>query len=163
MQLLKESKIVHTVNAAREAISLRIQAFEKGYDGYRLDPLEKWFLALRTLNPMELKKWIHCASSYNYGWHIFDQTFPVYENPEPFHSTPLMVDLTDDPVQVLGWKEVDELIEEGVQQGLLKRWIELGFNMRSEERGIDLEWHFFATSRQRVESFPYLDNGDGTR
>lgn len=153
---LKE-KTVRTVEAAKAAIDLKIKSKEHGEFGYKLFLIEKMVLAFQTLRPKELRKWMNFASSYRHGAYILDQVFPKYENPEPFHSTVTMVDLSDNPVQVLGWNDVEELTKQGIEQGLNRNWIDLGFNIRAEERGIDLEGSFFATPPTRDDHT--LDSG----
>jgi len=53
------------------------------------------------------------------------------------------VRLDERPIQVLGWKEQKEMINEGIKAGLDRDYINLGFEMQAEKRGIDLEWAFF--------------------
>lgn len=163
MEKIKNNILVNTLRATRSAIDLRIKAKERGEFGYKLYSFEKVILALRTLYPTELRLWINLSSSYTYGAHIFDQTFPQSENPDPFHSTPESVDLSDNPQQVLGWKEVEALKKEGVSQGLNYGWIDLGFEMSAQERGIDLEWHFYSVPRQKIQKSDSNQLTDGNR
>jgi hypothetical protein len=143
----------NTVKAAREAIQFRIERKQRGFFYFPLEFHEKLAVVLSTLPPRELRKWILIHSSYQYGSYIFDQAFPAFANPEQFNSTPLEIDLSDRPVQVLGWKEVKALKQEGVSTGLNRDWIDIGFNKRAENRGIDLEWHFFAEPPSRADQF----------
>lgn len=45
----------------------------------------------------------------------------------------------------MGWEEQKKLVQEGVVLGLLEDWIDIGFEQQAQIRGIDLEWHFWAT------------------
>ena len=98
--------------------------------------------------PWNIKESVRRFSSYNYGRWVLDCVFPKSENPDDFHSTEGAVCLTDNPVQVLGWEDIDRLFEAGIEQGFNGDWIDIGFNRRADERRIDLEWHFFETPPQ---------------
>ncbi len=141
----RENRISTTYHALQEAINLRKKLRDRSEDD---SWTPDWYLVLSTLKPDKAKKWIHCVSSYNHGAYILDQVFPKSENPDDFHSTEFEVDLSDDPIQVLGWNDVEKLKQEAQKIGLNRDWMELGFEWRAQERGIDLEWHFFATPPQ---------------
>lgn len=148
MEILRNHKIVTTLSAARSAIVFRIKEEERGEFGAKLFLIEKVFLAVQMLNLLELRFWINVVSSHTYGTHILDQVFPISKNPDAFNSTEFVIDVSDNPVQVLGWKDVETLTEQGVEEGLNRRWIEDGFEDRARERGIDLEWHFYPEPRE---------------
>lgn len=109
---------------------------------YEFTGIEKLIFTLSRLNPERLQEIIRQFSSYNYGKHLLDQVFPRCDNPYDFNSIQESILLTENPVQVLGWQETDKLTQKGVDQGLVKLWIEIGFEERAEQRGIDTEWHF---------------------
>ncbi len=147
----RKAGIIDTIKFAKETFDFTIEQANEGryfYDRYPLSGLEKIFWIISHLKPERLKELIHEYSSYNYGWYIFDVVFPRFKNPEDFHSTEFEICLTDNPVQVLGWKETEELVQQGVaEEGLDEDWINIGFEKRALERGIDLEWHFFSEPR----------------
>lgn len=109
----------------------------------RPDGIEGLRVALSLLKPGEYKYWFNVLSSINWGKNMLNQVFPKNENQEDFNSRDGIVDLFDKPIQVLGWDDVKKIKEEGVNLGLEETWIDTGFEEQAEERGIDLEWHFF--------------------
>lgn len=153
----RKAGIIDTIKFAKEAFDFTIeQTNEARYfnDYYPLFGLEKLFWVISHLKPEGLKELIHIYSSFNHGCHILDTVFPRVENPEDFHSTEFVVCLTDNPIQVLGWKDKDELVQQGVDEGLHIDWINRGFEKRALERGIDLEWHFFSEPRNTPKQNP---------
>jgi len=122
-------------------------------DRYPISIIEKILSVAETfLSKKKLKELIQMYSSCNYGVHLLNSVFPKIENPDGFHSQNGEVYLNEHPVQVMGWKKYDELIEEGVKSGLNKDYIIFGFEMQAENRGIDLEWHFFEEVPHRNDS-----------
>jgi len=148
---------VDIVSNITEAIKLKIELYNKHADendDWPLIGLHKLFFIISSLKSKELKKIIHINSSVNWGKHILTSIFPKNVNPEEYHSRHGVVCLTENPIQVLGWKEKDEMVQQGVDMGLDKDWINYGFYDKSEERGIDLEWSFFETPRQYKQEQP---------
>lgn len=137
---------ITTLKIGRAAIEFMLEIQGRGNIDLDIPPADtfrKALLILSTLKkPTELKSWVKALSSVNHGKWIFDQAFPISENPMKYTSTPLEVNLSEQPVQVLGWAETKELEKKGVDQGLDGDWIQWGFENRADERGIDLEWHF---------------------
>ena len=128
-----------------EALELDLQLTNEGRlfsDNFPYLGVEAIVYKLMKLRLKELKQVTLAYSSYNHGKFILDSVFPTVDNPEPFHSTSFVVDLSDRPVQVLGWADKNRMTEQGVATGLIEEWIDLGFSRRAIERGIDLEWHF---------------------
>jgi|GEM_PF-5040813 len=146
--MFKENSIIATYHALREIVDFRKKLRDRSEsDSYSFD----WEIVLSSLKPNEFKEWLHVLSSYNQGRYIFDQTFPRIDNPEDFHSTEAEIDLSDHPVQAIGYEEVEMLKKQAQLEGLNKDWVDIGFVWRAQERGIDLEWHFRATVPQRDE------------
>jgi hypothetical protein len=113
-------------------------------DRYPMSAFEKFRYVVSTLlSKGDMQELIRVYSSYNYGVHLLNSVFPKLENPEEFHSRDGYVRLDEHPTQVMGWKEHDEIIDEGVKQGFDRDYINLGFELQAEKRGIDLEWSFF--------------------
>lgn len=147
----KKLGIIDTMKFAKEAIELVTRKTNEGRrfnDNYQLGGIEKIIFTLSQLKSKEFKQVLLIYSSYNHGRFILDSVFPKYDNPEPFHSTKYEVDLSDRPIQVLGWAEQSQMKKDGIEEGLIKEWIDVGFYDRAEERGIDLESHFAEFSRQ---------------
>ena len=147
----KKASLPETIRFAKEAVVFvtRKTSSAREFNGeYPLIGLEKFFFILDKLRPKELKQVLLIYSSHNYGQFILDSVFPKFDNPEPFHSTEFVVDLSDQVVQVLGWQEQKQMVNDGVKEGLIRGWIDAGFEDRATERGIDLEWHFFEFPRQ---------------
>jgi hypothetical protein len=140
----RKASLWETLRTVKEAVSFALDQKEKA--DYRDDtfmfPWEKWAYAISILRPAELREWINILSSYHYGQWVFDSVFPKFDNPEDYHSTEFEICLTDNPIQVLGWAEKDELVQKGMDEGFQEDWINVGFILRSYERGIDIEWHF---------------------
>jgi len=112
-------------------------------DRYPLSALEKLRLVVSTLvSKQDTHELLKMYSSFNYGTYLLNSVFPKYDNPEDYHSTALEVCLSEHPVQVMGWKEYEEKITEGVKSGLNRDYIRFGFDTQAERRGIDLEWSF---------------------
>lgn len=113
---------------------------------YRFDsdmfPLPYWLLLLSTLKPENLKRWTPWTSAFIYGASIFNETFPVFDNPDGFDSSGDVVNLIDKPIQKLGWEAMKQRKREGEDRGLDYQWIDFGFEWQAGQRGIDLEWHF---------------------
>lgn len=114
--------------------------------------IDKWFYVLKSLKPKELKRLIRNISSVNYGRHILTSVFPKYENPEEFHSTEVEICVSEHPTQVLGSDDEERMIQEGVNMGFERVYIEWGFNNEAVRRGIDLEWSFFEKPPNSQES-----------
>lgn len=114
-------------------------------DKYPLSIPEKVGMVLKTfLSRKEYQQFLRRFNSLNYGIYLSYSVFPKFENPDEFHSRNGVVALNEHPVQVIGSREYEQRIEDGVKEGLDKRYIELGFDREAEKRGIDLEWSFFS-------------------
>jgi len=111
------------------------------------DPMsfsEKIALVLNHLrSKQKMENLVLLFNSFNYGAHLLNSVFPKNDNPEQFHSTEFVVQLDERPKQVMGWKEYEEQIKNGVATGLSRDAILWGFNRQAEDRGISLEWSFF--------------------
>lgn len=141
------SKFLETLKAAKQAYEFRkkraTDPFVHGDEPEPDDFITRARIIISLLNKDELTRQILYASSANYGGWVFDQVFPRADNPVEFNSTPSMISLSDRPVQVLGWKETDDLLQQGNRvHDLDEQWTQIGFHMRAQERRIDLEWHF---------------------
>lgn len=66
------------------------------------------------------------------------EVFPKSENPNEHHSRNGAVCLSEKPVQVLSRKEQREKVDEGVNLGLDRDWINWGFENEAGRVGIDL-------------------------
>ena len=140
------NSVLLTAKLATEAIKMeldRMDAAQLENDRYPLNIFEKFAYVISQLHPDRLKELIVIMKSLEYGGYILNCVFPKYDNPEEFHSRDGKVYFGEHPVQVLGWKEEEDLIEEGIQSGLLREWVEAGLWRQAEVRGIDLEWSFF--------------------
>lgn len=138
--------IKNTVVAVREATKFRLAWVEEvryELDEPALNLIDKIRITCSTMLPRQVRKWSRMVSSVNHGRWILDATFPASDNPEPFSSTPEMIVLNERPVQKLGWEDVNHLKAQGVEEGLDRDLIDIGFNRRAEERGIDLEFFFY--------------------
>ena len=147
-----------TITAIQDAVRFRLdwenrRRVEWGVEG-PLIGFEKVFEAIKTLNPQILKRWIHITSSFNHGKWILDQTFPRSENPQDYSSSDAGIALHKNYVQVLGWDDKKQMVAAGASMGLDEMWIDIGFERRARERGIDLEWVFFETPRNQQSEFP---------
>lgn len=146
--------IKNTVAAAKEATKFRMAWVEEvryASDKSALNLIGKIRITCSTMLPWQLIKWSRMASSVNHGRWILNATFPASDNPEPFNSTPDMIVLNEIPIQVLGWEDVKHLKAQGVEEGLDRDLIDIGFNRRAEERGIDLEFFFHHTPPTTAE------------
>lgn len=146
-QTERKASIRNTVRFVTQSIGFDI---ERSNEALFLS--EKVVMALKYLKPSKLRELMLIKSSVNHGAWVFDQAYPGYDNPDDFHSTEHVICLDENPIQVLGWDDCDELKQEGVDEGLRLHWIEYGFKERSIEKGIDLEWHFFHTPLQEQET-----------
>ena len=157
----RRASLRESLRFAKEAIGFAMDQREKAAyrDDMFLFPWEKAAYLLSLLKPAELREWIKILSSYKYGQWVFDSVFPRYDNPEEYHSTEYEICLDDNPIQVLGWQEEKELIQEGVKAGFKEDWINAGFVLRSRERGIDLDLHFAEFSPQENKKDPVLESG----
>ena len=152
----RKASLGTSFNAAREVIRFALEREEKRRyfnDYWPMFIWEKLAFIASKLRPQELKKLVRILSSVNHGGYILDSVFPRYKNPEDYNSRGDCICLSDKPVQVLGWKEMEELVQQGVEEGLLKDWVDVGFCERAEERGINLEWHF-SEHPPRIEAKP---------
>ncbi len=140
----RRASLRETIGMTKGAIRFALEQRERAL--YNNDmfmfPWERAAFLVSILKPAELRRRINIYSSFLYGCSIFDQVFPKYDNPDPFHSTEAAVCLDDNPIQVMGWAEQEELVQQGVKEGFQEDWIIVGFEERAGERGIDLEWHF---------------------
>jgi hypothetical protein len=159
----EKASIPETVNIVKEVVKFRLeQEDERRYhsDNWPLVGLSRWAFALSTLKLKTFKEEMKIVSSINWGRNILTKTFPKSENPDEYHSRGGVVYLNEHPVQVLGWKDRQNMIEEGVEAGLDGNWIDYGFEIESEKRGIDLEWSFFrkppSTSNEDDDNPPSL-------
>jgi len=139
------------VGFVKEAFNFAIDEINKSRcnsDRYPFSNFEKLFWILSHLPPKKLAEVIRRYSSFNHGRWILNQVFPRHKNSDDFHSTGSTICLTDNPIQVLGWQDMEDLIQQGVNEKKLnKDWIRFGFHDEAEQRGIDLEWHFFEYPR----------------
>jgi hypothetical protein len=139
---------ISPVRFMAEAFRFEFEQRDRGRlenDRYPMNSVEKIRYVLSTLlSKDQTKEVLRVYSSYQYGAYVLSSVFPKNLNPDEYHSRYGVVRLDEHPVQALGWKEYEELIEEGVRSGLDKRYIEFGFERKATERGIDLEWHFHA-------------------
>lgn len=161
----RRASLRETLGVAKEAVSFALDQREKAMfnNDMFMFPWEKAAYFLSLFRPAELRRWIKILSSYKYGQWVFDSVFPRYENPEDYHSTEYEICLDDNPVQVLGWQEQKELFQQGVEQGLKEDWINAGFILRSRERGIDLDCHFFEFAPGTDEQNCLLENQEARR
>lgn len=142
-------KVINSVLAVRDTLSWRIEDQNRQRAGMmgvsQLNFIEKADLVRDALNPKNLRMWVRAVSSLKYGAHIFDSAFPKDLNPGEFRSTELVTDLSRIPVQAMGWDERKALINDGVNMGLDREQIGIGFERRALERGIDTEMFFHRT------------------
>jgi hypothetical protein len=148
----------------KEAFQFRFKRIDSGRfenDRYPMSSFEKIKLIVLTLvSKRKTEELIQMYSSYNYGVYLLNSVFPKIDNPDEFHSRDGVVCLEEHPIQAMGWKEHDELIEKGVQSGLNEDYIIIGFETEAERRGIDLEWAFFENVPNNNESnFVSLSTG----
>lgn len=135
-----ENRFTNTLEAIKKALETRSR-YQKRYRG-QIPDHSSVALFLSTLKPETLKTWLKHASSYNHGAYILDQVFPICDNPKQLNSDPFETTHDEQLFQVLGWQEVEDLKQQGTDSGLERDWIEIGFEWRANERGIDLEKHF---------------------
>jgi hypothetical protein len=135
-----------TYEFIKEAFILEFQLTDHARyedDRYPMSPYEKFRYVVSTLlSRRNLQELIHVYNSYRYGADLLDSVFPLKDNPDEFHSRNDIIMLDEHPVQALGWKEYDEIITKGMQLGLERAYIMIGFDAQAEKRGIDLEWSF---------------------
>ncbi|KKQ55890.1 MAG: hypothetical protein US75_C0012G0033 [Candidatus Woesebacteria bacterium GW2011_GWC1_38_13] len=151
MERIKENKLNpagYFVNALRFEIQMT-DACRRKNDRWSMTLPEKISLLAQSLKPAKAKELIRNYSSFNWGRHILTLTFPKAENPEEYHSRNGVVCINESPVQMLGWDDLKRLTEEGIEKGLDKDYIDRGFEIEAERRGIDLEWSFFDTPPPR--------------
>lgn len=142
----EKASLLETISIAVKATRYAMARYDDagwGNDRPPMDLIEKVAFLATNLRPDWLRQQVQILSSENYGRHVLEQVFPRYDNPEDFHSTEWEIRLDEHPVQVLGWAEQQQLVQEGVEMGLDEMWIDRGFVLQSGERGIDLEWHFY--------------------
>lgn len=146
------TSLIDNVRIAVEAIRCAMKRYDDaGWENDRspMDFIDKIAFLVKNLRPGWLREQAEILSSINYGRYVFSQVFPRYDNPEDFSSTEFEIKLDEHPVQVMGWAEQKQLVEEGARMNLNRDWIDVGFELESRDRGIDLEWHFFENPQSR--------------
>jgi len=141
----KRAPLIDTLKIAKEATQFAIKRMQRAkYENGRMPMgfLDKVAFVAVNLKPDFLRRNIRVLSSMRYGRHVFDCAFPRFENLDDYGSNEWSVNLSDRPVQVLGWAEREEMFQQGVRQGLEWTWIDTGWYERSLARGIDEEFHF---------------------
>jgi hypothetical protein len=143
----KEANFKSSIKFVFEAFQFLMEQENKSR--YFNDRLPMWGpetakFIIENLKPEAFRDVIAVYSSFNYGKYILDTIFPRYENPEDYHSRDGVVRLDEHPIQVLGWDDYDQMVQEGLKNGLIEDWIDRGLEHQARERGIDPEWHFFA-------------------
>jgi hypothetical protein len=139
---------ISSISFIKDAFRFKIQQRNPArYEGdmYPMSGSEILQLIVTTVLSKEKMKQLICNySSYNYGTHLLTSVFPKADNPDEFHSRNGVIRLDEHPLQAMGWKEYEQLIEDGVKMGLDESYISRGFEEQARKRGIDLEWAFFA-------------------
>jgi hypothetical protein len=146
---MKEQPSVNQLIFLRDAFNFGLKGESEAREFNQMNPMTIFdsigYIAKHILSKEQMKQLVLAFSSANYGAHLLNSVFPAVENPDEFHSRNDVVFLDEHPIQVLGYEEYEKQIQKGVELGLRRDFILMGFNRQAEARGIDLEWSFHGT------------------